>query len=516
MLGPPRPRRLDAPVAVSLEDLVPADHFYRHLERALDLAFVRDPVKDAYAAIGRPSIDPVASFKLQLVLFFEGLRSERQLLRLAADRLSVRWYLGYALDEPLPDHSSLTRIRARLGLDAFRRFFELVTEQCVRAGLVWGRELDVDATEVAANAALGATQPRFVVEAHLGRLFGPGSSQPTSDGEGRGGGGEPGDGRGAPVPLPVALSDEARADLAAVAAARHGWLAHAGRPDRGRPNSAYRRAADFRANPSDPDAAPLRPTGGRARLGYRVRYVVDGGKARVVLAALTAPADVQDNQPALDLLWHARFRWKLRPRQVTGDTKYGTVENAVAIEDQGIRAYVPLAEVGHRPGSIRDPGFVYDAGTDTCRCPGGATLRFLSECRRTRRLIYQAPASVCGACALRARCTTSPRGRRVARSLGEAYLDRVRGYQATEPYAKAIRKRKVWVEPLFAEAKDWPGLRRFRLRRLEKVNGEALLVAAGQNLKRLLSRRGWGRRPWPSGGVGLVLPALAPAPTAPP
>ena len=73
------------------------------------------------------------------------------------------------------------------------------------------------------------------------------------------------------------------------------------------------------------------------------------------------------------------------------------------------------------------------------------------------------------------------------RSFDEEYLDRVRGYHATEAYQKAMRKRQVWVEPLFAEAKDWHGLRRFRLRGLAKVNGEALLIAAGQNLKRLLS-----------------------------
>src|SRR5262249_41687079 len=71
----------------------------------------------------------------------------------------------------------------------------------------------------------------------------------------------------------------------------------------------------------------------------------------------------------------------------------------------------------------------------------------------------------------------------------------------TEPYQKAVRKRKVWVEPLFAEAKDWHGLRRFRLRRLWRVNCEALLIASGQNLKRLLSKRGWGRRPLPSGAA---------------
>jgi hypothetical protein len=89
----------------------------------------------------------------------------------------------------------------------------------------------------------------------------------------------------------------------------------------------------------------------------------------------------------------------------------------------------------------------------------------------------------------------------------------VRGYHGTEVYAKAMRKRQVWVEPLFAEAKDWHGLRRFRLRGLERVNGEALLIAAGQNLKRLLSRWGWGRRPFPSGAAGIVLPAL-PSPLA--
>ncbi len=152
--------------AISLDELVPADHFYRHVDRVLDLSFVRDLVRDCYAADkGRPAIDPVVFFKLQLVMFFEGIRSERQLLRLAADRLSVRWYVGYNLDEPLPDHSSLTRIRSRYGLAIFRRFFEAIVEQCQQAGLVWGRELYCDATQVLANAALDSLTPRFAVEA---------------------------------------------------------------------------------------------------------------------------------------------------------------------------------------------------------------------------------------------------------------------------------------------------------------------------------------------------------------
>ncbi len=96
----------------------------------------------------------------------------------------------------------------------------------------------------------------------------------------------------------------------------------------------------------------------------------------------------------------------------------------------------------------------------------------------------------------------------MGRSLAEPYLDRVRSYHDTEAYAKSMRKRRVWVEPLVAEAKEWHGLRRFRLRELEKVNGEVVLIAAGQNLKRLLGWRGWGRRPCPSGTAGTALPAL--------
>ena len=105
MMG--RKERHFAPfINVSVEQLVPHDHFYRHLERTLDLSFVcvREFVQKTYAHGGRPSIDPIVFFKLQLVMCFEGLRSERQLMRHAADRLSVRWFLGYDLGEPLPDH----------------------------------------------------------------------------------------------------------------------------------------------------------------------------------------------------------------------------------------------------------------------------------------------------------------------------------------------------------------------------------------------------------------------------
>jgi len=108
---------------------------------------------------------------------------------------------------------------------------------------------------------------------------------------------------------------------------------------------------------------------------------------------------------------------------------------------------------------------------------------------------------VCNVCPLRAQCTSSKEGRRINRHIDEDYLDRVRAYHRTEAYERAMRKRKLWTEPLFAEAKLWHGLRRFRLRRLWRVNMQTLMIAVGQNLKRYFAARGWGRRQGPTGSL---------------
>ena len=542
MLGPPKLRCLDQPIAASLEDLVPRDHFYRHLDAKLDLSFVRDWVADCYAERGRPSIDPVVFFKLQLVLFFEGVRSERQLMRVVADRLSLRWYLGYGLDEPLPDHSSLTRIRERLGLPLFERVFAHVVELCQGAGLVWGKELFFDATKVRANAALDSLVPRWYAEAkaHLGDLF-AGDGAPAATG--LPGGEEPVADAAEDAVATASSADAAvgatalAADPAAPALSR---LPFAGTPeaagqlaernqaiwklldqhrlDPDRPAScSYRRITDSKVSTTDPDAVPMRAhAGDRAKLGYHDHYVVDGGKARIVLQAFVTPADVMENTPMLDLLRRVRFRYHLHPERAVGDTTYGTIENIRALEEMGIRAYVPLPNFDARTSCFGAPQFTYDAERDEYRCPQGQPLRRLSAKYTAEVVVYRADAATCNACPLKAKCTASKAGRQVRRSFHATYLERVRAYHETAAYQKAMRKRAVWVEPLFGEAKDWHGLRRFRLRGLWKANCEGLLIAAGQNLKRWLSTMGWGRRHGPAGCLALLRPKASPTGLATP
>lgn len=150
----------------------------------------------------------------------------------------MRWYVGYNLNEPLPDHSSLTRIRTRYGIAVFRRFFEAIVEQCQQAGLIWGKELYIDATKVQANAAMDSLTPRFALERHLAHLFPPEPpgepcvQEPSST---KAALPDPPDAPPAseepPLALPTHVSPETTTALSHANAQRQDWIAQVGRPD---------------------------------------------------------------------------------------------------------------------------------------------------------------------------------------------------------------------------------------------------------------------------------------------
>ena len=100
-----------------------------------------------------------------------------------------------------------------------------------------------------------------------------------------------------------------------------------------------------------------------------------------------------------------RFRWHLRPRQATGDTKYGTIENIKALEDQGIRAYVPLPNWEERYEVWSASHFCYEPEADQYRCPQGQILQRVGVVGPDGRQLYRAPASVCNGCPVKGQCT---------------------------------------------------------------------------------------------------------------
>lgn len=340
-----KPRCFKTHSQLNLDDLVPRHNFYRQLESKVDLSFVRELVAHFYTAWGRPSIDPVVFFKLQLIMLMEDIRSERLLMEQAHLHLGWRWYLGYDFDESLPDHSSLTKIRERYGLPVFRQFFEQVVALCQQAGLVWGQEVYLDGTRVQANADLLSNVPNFEYQLrnHLNVLF-PG--EVAND---------------LPKTLPRPTPDFMEA-----------WIdTYQTTPPRLRlSETAYQPLADQRTSLTDAEATPLR---GKKAIGYHTHYMVDGGVNRIILGVLVTPADILDHTPMLDLIRWGRFRWHIHPTIAVGDSRYGTVENIVGLFADGILPYTPRTEF--RKGSKYPyEAFQYDARQDIYVCPQGHPL----------------------------------------------------------------------------------------------------------------------------------------------
>ena len=460
--------------SICLEQLVPEDHFYRVLESKLDLSFVRDLVRDFYVPYGRASIDPVVFFKLQLIMLFEGLRSERQLMKQVQVNLAFRWYIGYDLDEEIPDHSSLTKIRERYGLTTFRRFFEHIVQLCIDAGLVWGAELYFDGTRVQANAAMSSYVRNFEYELrnHLNILFPDQIPHPPEQ------------------PEPDMLEEWVESYQNSLAYEKR---------------DTYVSKASYKTSLTDADATALRKS---SHLGYHTHYVVDGGRHRIILGALVTPANIQDNFPMLDFIRFLRFRWQIHPDLAAGDSKYGTIDNIVTLFTENILPFTPRSNFHQNEKFYPADRFRYDPEQDIYYCPQDHILKKVGQYKANRSYVYQGHAKTCATCPVRSECTTNKRGRRIHRSFFQNDLDRAERLRQTEAYQKAMRKRQVWVEPKFGEAKQWHGLYRFRLRRLWRVNMEALLIASVQNIKQLLKPRHPHQKPLPPAPSFAITPTI--------
>ena len=203
----------------------------------------------------------------------------------------------------------------------------------------------------------------------------------------------------------------------------------------------------------------------------------------------------------LDMAWQTQFRWHLPLKQIVGDRRFGTIDNVVGVELNAVRAFLPLHTEAARSRKQKmlfpSDQFQFDAERNLYICPQGQELTHFKSDHQEQRLVYKAPDHVCAACPVRSRCMRGKLGRTVSHSTHKAILDRVQGYQQKEAYKKAMRKRQVWVEPKFAEVKEWHHGTKFRLRGLFKVNIEALLKAAGQNIKQLLKVKAGQNRPKP-------------------
>jgi transposase len=138
---------------VQLEKRVRPEHPLRQVAALIDFSFIREEVAQCYGTKGNVSVDPVIILKMLFLLFYDDVASERELMAIIAERLDYMWFLGYGLEDEIPNHSVLSKARARWGTEAFKNLFVRVVLQCVQKGLVEGKKIHVDSSLIDANAS---------------------------------------------------------------------------------------------------------------------------------------------------------------------------------------------------------------------------------------------------------------------------------------------------------------------------------------------------------------------------
>src|SRR5882724_8585880 len=361
--------------AVNLEKRVRANHPLRQVKAVIDFSFVREEVARCYGRNGNESVPPEVILKMMFLLFFDDIKSERELMEAIGERLDYLWFLDYGLDEKVPDHSVLSKARARWGKEVFESLFVRTVAQCVDAGLVDGSKLHVDSSLVDADAA-----KESVI-------------------------------KGAP-PLIAALKRAYRATESKL-------------EETSTPGS-YQAVNDRIMSQSDPDAAMVRKGSGDSRPRYQHHRVIDDAKG-VITAVETTPGSIAENKKLMDLLDQHESNTRCQVQTVVADHKYGTNENYVACQGRAITTHMgdaaSKAHSGREQSIFGDEAFTYDPVRNIYRCPAGESLkpRRMHPIRRTTE--YKAPARVCAACALRAQCTRSQHGRTVQRHEKQPLLD---------------------------------------------------------------------------------------------
>lgn len=412
---------------VNVEELVPKNHFLRKVDAVLDLSFVREAVAECYSASrGRPSVDPELALRMMLLGRLYDL-GDRELCGEIGMHVGMRWFCGMNLHDPVPDHSTLSKLKnerwAESGL--FQRLFDEVVRQCSEAGLVSGRHLSGDGTQVRADASMQSLAPMIeAVEPSR-------DDNPPSD---------PGESLRAEPPAPAL---EVVAGEPGEPQPRGGWKGHGVKYS----NQTHRSA-------SDPEARLYRKGKGKeSKLSYLMHDLIDT-KSRVILSRKVSEAHSSaERRVCIEMLEEVLAKLDVlglpnRPEVISLDGGYGTGEMAAALLERGVLPHMPLQAGMEREAVPTWKRPTYDLGQRRSR---NEKVRHARARNRVREL-------------------QKTRGYRVSRSL------------------------RTRSEHTFAEAKTQHGMGRARVRGESRVQIQATLTGAVQNLKRLATYRGR-RRP---------------------
>lgn len=425
---------------VHLDKRVRRDHRLRKVAEVIDFSFVRDEVAQFYGVNGNVSVDPVVLMKMLLLLFLDDIASERELMTIIPERLDYLWFLGYGLDDEIPDHSVLSKARARWGREVFEKLFVRTVMQCVEAGLVDGAKIHMDASLVKADASKDSVL------------------------------------KGGP---------ELIAALKEVYATQEQKLEE-------QELHPYEVVNNRMVSTTDSDAAVVRQGGMSAGLFYKNHRVVDDAHG-VITAVETTSGNTDEGGRLMNLVDQHQVHTERAVGTVIADSKYGTTENFRKCQQKNIRTHMAslqskLEGTGSRRGIFSEKDFKYDELMDCYHCPGGKRLtrRNFSSDRRAYEYKITSP-KLCAVCELRNQCTRAKDGRSLKRFMDQPLIEKGRAQSQSRAALADRRRRKHLMERSFADAANNHHFKRSRWRRLWRQQIQNYLIAAIQNIRILLA-----------------------------
>jgi transposase len=445
MMGQQDPQKELFSYNIDLDRRVRADNPLRQVAARIDFSFARSEVACTYGTRGNVSVDPAVILKMMFLLFYDNVASERQLMKIIAERLDYLWFLGYGLDQEIPDHSVLSKARARWGNEVFERLFVQTIGACVAAGLVEGSKIHMDGSLIAANASRDSvirSSPELITA------------------------------------LKEVYQEQAAKLDEAPAAAKLVNQTH--------------------VSTTDPQAQLAAKKGQPSRPSYKEHRAVDNAHG-VITAQITTGGAVNEDTQLMALVEQHQSHTQCGVRTVVADSQYGTAKNFLACHDRGLIAHMADLNASQCRGGLRkeffgQDQFHYDPQRDVYRCPAGESLKRWQHRPEKGGWQYKAPAGVCAQCALRRDCTKAKHGRRVQRLNRQPELDCLRAHSASPAARRDRRRRRYLMEGSFADAANCHGFKRARWRGLWRQKLQGHLIAACQNVRILLRRR-WPTRP---------------------
>jgi len=437
---------------VSIEALVPDGHLLRKVDRTVDFSFIRERVKHLYCEDnGRPALDPVVLFKLLLLGYLYGVRSERQLMREVEVNVAYRWFLGLKLRDKVPDASTLSQNRRRRFAEStiYQEIFDEIVLLAVKKGLASGAVLYTDSTHLKANAnknKYDLTQVAVKPQEYLAGL----DAAVTED-------------RAAHGKAPLKEQPEAEPGTREIKVSR-----------------------------TDKDSGYMVREGKPKGFFYLDHRTVDGRHAIITDTHVT-PANVHDSVPSLGRLDRQRERFGFDIRAVGVDAGYAAAAITQGLEERNIYGVIGYRTPTHRDGYFYKREYRYDEKLDVYICPNGQLLSYRTTNREGYRQYHSDPEQ-CRNCPVRPRCTQSRNATKVVtRHVWEASRERIDQHRLDRVGKRIYKRRKETVERSFADAKQLHGHRYARMRGLSKVQQQCLLAATAQNIKKialLMSRMG--------------------------